>query len=60
LLLDAYEKARTEKFYGTDDAALVERLGLQVKVIRGDRFNIKITTPEDLILGEAILKIEKV
>jgi len=60
LLLDAYERARAEEFYGTDDAALIERLGLPVKVIQGDRLNIKITTPEDLVLGEAILKIEKV
>jgi 2-C-methyl-D-erythritol 4-phosphate cytidylyltransferase len=34
----------------------VERLGIPVKVIEGTRFNIKITTPEDLILGEALLK----
>ncbi len=38
----------------TDDAALVEKLGAKVKLVRGSYFNIKITTPEDLILAEAI------
>jgi 2-C-methyl-D-erythritol 4-phosphate cytidylyltransferase len=59
LLLQAYEKARMENFYGTDDAALIERYGMPVRVIPGDRFNIKITTPEDLVLGEAILKVQR-
>jgi 2-C-methyl-D-erythritol 4-phosphate cytidylyltransferase len=39
----------------TDDAGLVERLGLRVKVVRGDYENIKITTNEDLIAAEAFL-----
>jgi 2-C-methyl-D-erythritol 4-phosphate cytidylyltransferase len=41
---------------GTDDASLVERLGVPVKIIEGSRLNFKITTPEDLVLAEAILK----
>jgi 2-C-methyl-D-erythritol 4-phosphate cytidylyltransferase len=57
LLLKAYEKAFQDRFYGTDDAALVERLGIEVKVVPGSRFNLKITTPEDLALGEALLKM---
>ena len=44
--------AYKEHFYGTDDASLVERLGIPVKVIRGNHENIKITTPEDLLLAE--------
>jgi len=59
LLLKAYEKAFQDRFYGTDDAALVERLGLRVKVISGSRYNLKITTPEDLVLGEALLKMRR-
>ena len=59
VLLKAYEKAFQDRYYGTDDAALVERLGIGVKVIQGSRFNIKITTPEDLAVGEAILKLKK-
>lgn len=57
LIVRAHEKARKEGFSGTDDASLVERLGIPVMVISGSRFNIKITTPEDLILAEALLKL---
>ena len=42
--------------YGTDDAMLVERAGGKVRIIMGSYENIKITTPEDLILAEEILK----
>jgi 2-C-methyl-D-erythritol 4-phosphate cytidylyltransferase len=56
LIIKAHEKAREEGFYGTDDASLVERLGIPVYTVEGSRFNFKITTPEDLILGEALLK----
>ena len=48
LLVKAYEKAFDEKFYGTDDATLVERAGSQVHIIDGDYENIKITTKEDM------------
>lgn len=40
----------------TDDASLVENLGIDVEVIEGTSFNIKITKEEDLILGEFILR----
>jgi len=43
----------------TDDSALVEHLGHPVKVIKGSYDNIKITTPDDLILAEHILTIRK-
>jgi 2-C-methyl-D-erythritol 4-phosphate cytidylyltransferase len=33
---------------------LIERLGMQVKVVEGDYSNVKITTPEDLIYAEFI------
>jgi len=56
LIMEAHEKAREEGFYGTDDASLVERLKIPVRIIEGSRFNLKISTPEDLILGEALLK----
>lgn len=48
LLREAHEKARRDGVIGTDDAALVERLGHRVKVIRGLEGNLKITTPADL------------
>jgi len=56
ILKKAYEKAIKDGFYGTDDASLVEKLGIKVKIIPGFYENIKITTPEDLALGEVILK----
>lgn len=56
ILKRAYEKAFKDGFYGTDDASLVERLGIKVKIVPGSYDNIKITTPGDLALGEAILK----
>lgn len=52
----AYEKAREEGYYGTDDASLVERTGGKIKVIEGEYYNIKITTPEDMAFGEFILQ----
>ncbi len=53
IIRDAHEKAAAEGFLGTDDASLVERLGGHVHVVMGDYRNIKITTPEDLVLAEA-------
>lgn len=47
-LKKAYEKAYAEKYYGTDDAGLVERLGIKVKIVEGNYDNIKITTKEDM------------
>ncbi len=55
LIKEAHEKAIEESYTGTDDASLVERLGKPVQIIQGSRNNIKITTPEDLPLAEAIL-----
>jgi 2-C-methyl-D-erythritol 4-phosphate cytidylyltransferase len=56
VLRKAYEEADRNKFTGTDDASLVERDGGEVRVIPGSYENIKITTPEDLIMAEEILK----
>jgi 2-C-methyl-D-erythritol 4-phosphate cytidylyltransferase len=56
ILLKAYRQAMRDGFYATDDAALVERLGLPVTVVEGSYENIKITTPEDLAIGELILR----
>jgi 2-C-methyl-D-erythritol 4-phosphate cytidylyltransferase len=56
LILKAYEHAYQQGFYGTDDASLVEMLGENVRIVHGSYENIKMTTPEDLIIGEAILQ----
>jgi len=55
LIREAHERAARDGFRGTDDAALVERLGWPVAMIEGSYRNIKITTPEDLILARAFL-----
>jgi len=56
ILEKAFKKAIGDRFYATDDAALVERLGEKVAIVEGSYENIKITTPEDLVLGETILR----
>ena len=58
VLLNSYEDAFKDKFYGTDDAMLVERIGYKVKMIEGSYNNIKITTQEDLNIGAQILKVQ--
>lgn len=56
-IFSAHLIAERDGFCGTDDSSLVERIGGKVNVIQGDYSNIKITTPEDLILAEAFLAI---
>jgi 2-C-methyl-D-erythritol 4-phosphate cytidylyltransferase len=56
ILRRAYEESSKMKMFGTDDATLVERTGGTVRVIMGSYENIKITTPEDMVLAEEILK----
>lgn len=51
----AYKEAMGEKFYSTDDSALVERMGAKVKVVMGSYDNIKLTTPEDITIAEEIM-----
>ena len=56
LIRAAVQKALEDGEVLTDDCAAVERLGMKVSLTRGSRENIKITTPFDLLLGEAILE----
>lgn len=58
-IYEAHRAAEKEGFMGTDDASLVERRGGVVRIVRGDYRNIKITTPEDLVLAEAFLAGER-
>lgn len=55
VIRSAHEVAEVDGFMGTDDASLLERLGDRVHVVIGDYRNIKITTPEDMLLAEAFL-----
>ena len=51
LLMAANEKAESDGFLGTDDASLVERYGARVHVVMDSYQNIKVTTPEDLVVA---------
>lgn len=55
-LARAHETSRSEGRSGTDDASLLEYLGFPVRMIRGRRTNLKITSPEDLDMALAILQ----
>ena len=57
LLRRAFVTAYSRNFYGTDEASLVEALKQPVVVVAGSPLNLKITTPDDLALAEAILPI---
>ena len=59
ILLEAYRKAEEDGFLGTDDSSLVERLGVPVKVVESDYRNIKVTTPEDMLIAEAFLQKQR-
>jgi 2-C-methyl-D-erythritol 4-phosphate cytidylyltransferase len=56
-VMAAYNQAAKEKFYSTDDSALVEHYGGKIKVVLGSYRNIKVTTPEDLDIAETLLRI---
>jgi 2-C-methyl-D-erythritol 4-phosphate cytidylyltransferase len=60
LLREALAKASAEGFLGTDDAQLVERLGVTVHVVEGDPDNLKLTHPEDLGVAESWLRRREV
>ncbi len=57
VIKEAYYRATEDGFIGTDDASLVERLGIKVHILPGSYTNIKITTSEDLLLANLFLKI---
>lgn len=49
-LVNAFKLAKMEKFIGTDEASLMEFAGYKVRIVEGEKSNIKITTRKDLIL----------
>ena len=55
LLGQAFQNAQKDSFYGTDEGALIEYMGQPVRVVDGSEWNLKITRPEDLVLGESIV-----
>ncbi len=57
LILQAHRRAREENFYATDDASLLEQQNHPIRLVPGDPYNIKITTPEDIPVAERLLSI---
>lgn len=56
-LMEVHEQAKKEGYLGTDDASLFERYSdIAISMILGSYENIKLTTPEDMLIGEAIVK----
>ena len=53
MLKEAYRQPYTDSF--TDDASVVEAMGIEVSLMPGNRENIKLTTPFDLKIAEALL-----
>ncbi len=58
-IFEAFEYAIKTSFSGTDEASIFEHFGGKVQIIKGSRLNIKITTLEDLSLGDAICQKPK-
>lgn len=56
LIKNAYKVTQADNF--TDDASVLESTGTKINLVEGNRENIKITTPADLIITEAFLKIK--
>ena len=59
LIRAAVEQAAEQGIQVTDDCSVVEQLGMKVVLTPGDRENIKVTTPFDLVLGQAILDLRQ-
>lgn len=59
VILEAHRRALRDRFYGTDDASLVERMGHPVRMVPATSENIKITTREDLRLAEFLIGARK-
>lgn len=59
LILEGHREAKKNKLYVTDDTMLIEAMGKIVRIVQGSYFNIKLTTPEDLIFARAILSYNR-
>ena len=57
ILRKAYEQDFSSTF--TDDASVVEAIGEKITLCEGERVNIKITTPEDMVIASALLEAEQ-
>lgn len=60
IIREAHRRAEQDGIEATDDAMLVERLERRVALLEGERSNLKITTPEDLLVAEALIRAGRV
>lgn len=58
-LMQAHQQARKKQLQATDDAALMEWFGQSVKVVEGSKYNLKLTTPEDIFMAQYIYRIRE-
>jgi len=58
ILREALGRARRDGFLGTDESALVERMGAEVAIVLGSESNLKVTTSKDLVLARYYLELE--
>ena len=56
LIVDGHNWAAREGIHATDDAMLIERMGGSVYVVEGERSNLKITVPEDILFAETLIQ----
>ena len=59
VIVNAYKLAKKQNILATDDSSLAEKAGYQVKIINDSSINFKITTQEDWIMAEALLRFKK-
>lgn len=59
VILEAHQQGRRDHFQATDDASLAEHLGVPVALVRGSYRNIKLTTPEDMMIAEKFIEEEE-
>lgn len=55
VIVAAHRRARSEKYYATDDATLVRRYGGEVRIVPGEAWNLKITEREDFEVAQALM-----
>jgi 2-C-methyl-D-erythritol 4-phosphate cytidylyltransferase len=56
IIKELHKKAELDNLQVTDDCAIAEQYGIRVKITEGSYDNLKITTPEDMAVGEIILR----
>ena len=59
VIVNAYELAKKQNIVATDDSSLVEQAGYKVKIINDSSINFKITSQEDWIMAESLLRFKK-